>query len=119
MATMQEVMDLARLDLNDLATGTIIPRYPQADMLKYANDGIALALSMRPDLSYGNYGTGTSTADQFTDLTTTSTFPLQTVYRPAIANYIVMRAEEGDDAFAAQAKADEGLKMYMKGLGLA
>ena len=119
MATMQDVMDLARLDLNDLATGTIVPRYPQTDLLKYANDGIARAVRLRPDLRYGNYGTGTSTSADYTDLTTASTFPLDLLYRPAIASYIVARAEEGDDAFANQAKADKSLIDYMKGLGLA
>lgn len=118
MATVQEIMDLARLDLNDLATGTIVPRYAQSDLLKYANDGIARAVRLRPDLRFGSYGTGTGTASDYTDLTTASTFPLDLLYRPAVAAYIVARAEEGDDAFANQAKADQSLIAYMKGLGL-
>ena len=119
MAVIQDIMDLARLDLNDLATGTIVPRYPQSDLLKYANDGIAKAVRLRPDLNYGNYGTGTGTSQDYTDLTTASTFPLDLLYRPAVAAYIVARAEEGDDEFANQAKADHALIDYMKGLGIA
>ena len=119
MATVQDVMDLARLDINDLATGTTVPRIPQSDLLKYANDGIAKAVRLRPDLRFGSYGTGTGTASDFTDLTTASTFPLDLLYRPAIAAYIVERTQSGDDAYASQAKADQGLVEYMKGLGLA
>ena len=118
MATVGDVIDLARIDINDIATGTIVPRYPTSDLLKFANDGIAKAVRLRPDLRFGNYGTGTSTSQDFTDLTTASTFPLDLLYRPAIAAYIVQRNQSGDDSFAVQAKADMALVEYMKGLGI-
>ena len=118
MATVQSVMDLARLDLNDLATGTIVPRDSQADLLSYCNNAIAKAVTMRPDLNFGNYGTGTSTVSDYTDLGTASTFPLDLEYRAPIAAYIVKRAQSGDDAYASSAKADQALVEYMKGLGL-
>lgn len=106
--TVQSVLDLARLDLND-ADKT---RNPDADMLKYANDGIAKVLVMRPDLNWGNYATA------YTDLAVTSAFPLSLEYRPAIANYIVMRCEASDDAFANEQRAIQGLKLYLNDLGL-
>lgn len=118
MATMQSVIDQARIEINDVATGTIVPRYPTADLLSYANDGIANAYVMRPDLRYGNYGTGTSTVSDYTDLTTASTFPLDLEYRAAIVAYIVHKNQSGDDAFVNNAKADLGLKQYLSGLGL-
>ena len=118
MATMSDIVDQARLDINDIATGTIVPRYPTSDLLKFANDGIAKAYVMRPDLRYGSYGTGTGTASDYTDLTTASSFPLDLEYRAAIVSYVVARNQSGDDAFANNAKADLGLKQYLSGLGL-
>lgn len=108
MATMQSVLDLALIDLND----TDKARNTDVNMLKFANDGIAKAVVMRPDLNYGSYTTA------WADLTTASAFPLPLEYRPAIANYIVMRAEVADDAFANEQRAIQGLKMFMADLGV-
>ena len=108
MATMQDVLDLARLDLNDAAK----TRNLDSNMIQFANDGIAKAVVMRPDLNFGNYTTA------YADLTTASSFPLPLEYRPAIANYIVMRCETADDPFAVEQRAIQGLKMFMSDLGL-
>ncbi len=108
MATMQSVIDLARLDINDAAK----TRNLDANMIQFANDGIAKAVVMRPDLNYGNYGTA------WADLTTASTFPLPLEYRPAIVNYIVMRCETADDTFANEQRAIQGLKMFLGDLGV-
>lgn len=106
--TVQSVMDLARLDLNDSAK----TRNPDSSLIQFANDGIAKTLAIRPDLNYGNYN-GT-----YADLTTASAFPLPLEYRPAIANYIVLRCETADDPFAVEQRAIQGLQMYLKDLGL-
>ncbi len=109
MATIQSVMDLARLDLND----SFVPyRTPDADLLKYANDGIGRVKVLRPDLNWGNYATA------YTDLTATDPFPFPLEYRPAIANYIVMSAEKSDDAFAIEQHAFQALKFYLADLGV-
>ena len=108
MATMQSVIDLARLDLND-ADKT---RNSDVNMLAFANDGLAKAVVMRPDLNWGNYTTA------YADLTTASSFPLPLEYRPGIANYVVLRCETADDAFANEQRAIQGLKMFMMDLGL-
>jgi len=108
MSTMQDVLDLARLDVNDSAKN----RNFDSDWIKFANDGIGLAYALRPDLAFGTYGTA------YVDLTTASTFPLPIEYRPAIAAYIVFRSETADDAFVIKARADESLTHYIKGLGL-
>ena len=108
MATMQNIMDLARLDIND-ANKT---RNTDVNMLKFANDGVAKALVMRPDLNWGSYNT------TFADLTTASTFPLPLEYRPAIANYIVTRCESADDPFAVEQRAIQGLKLFINDLGV-
>lgn len=108
MSTMQDVLDLARLDLNDADK----VRNLDTNMLKFANDGLVKAYSLRSDLRFGSYGTA------YTDLALTDPFPLGLEYRPAIANYIVMRCEAGDDAFANEQRAIQGLKLYLNDLGL-
>ena len=111
MATMQSVMDLARLDFNDSAK----TRNPDANLIQYANDGIAKAYVIRPDL---NWSTGTGYSYAYADLTTSSTFPLPLEYRPAIANYIVLRCEVSDDPFAVEQRAIQALKLYLSDLGI-
>ena len=106
--SMQSVLDLARLDLNDSEK----TRNPDANMLSFANDGIAKALTIRPDLKWGSYATA------YTDLSTASDFPLPLEYRPAIANYIVLRCETADDPFAIEQRAMQALKLYLSDLGL-
>ena len=101
--TMQSVLDLARLDINDAAK----QRNYDVNMMQFANDGIAKAVVLRPDLNYGNYSTA------FADLTTASAFPLPLEYRPAIANYIVLRCETADDEFAIEQRALQGLKLFL------
>jgi hypothetical protein len=107
--TMQSVVDLARLDLND-ADKT---RSPDSELLSFANDGIGKAYVLRPDLRGDNY------ADAYVDLALTDPFPLSLEYRSAIANYIVFRAETADDAFANEQRAIVGMKLFRSDLGLA
>lgn len=108
MASIQSVMDLARLDMNDAEK----TRNPDPVLLQYANDGIAQIKVMRPDLNWGNY------TISYADLSATDPFPFALEYRPALANYIVMRAEASDDEFAVEQRAIQGMKLYLKDLGL-
>ncbi len=116
----QDVLNRARLDLNDATTApvtgsAITPRYADADLLNYVNDGISKAVVMRPDLNYDNYGTGT----YFTvPLVATSTFPLPNEYLAGIAIYTVFRVQSGDDAFVDTARADKALQLYIAELGV-
>jgi hypothetical protein len=112
MATMQSILDEARLDLNDSASTDSDRRNPDANLLKYANDALAKAFVLRPDLNYGNYGS------TFADLTTASTFPLPLEYRPAVVNYVVHRCEGGDDQFVSDGRAALALKLYKEDLGV-
>lgn len=108
MVTMQSVLDLARLDTDDDAK----VRNPDANTIRFANDGIAKAYALRPDLKWGSYATA------YVDLTTDAAFPLPLEYRPAIANYITLRCETSDDPFAVEQRAIQALALYMKDLGL-
>lgn len=116
MSTMQEVCDLARLDLNDSTTdpsgNAVTPRYPTADLLKFANDGIARAYAMRSDLNFGNYAT------TLPDLALTDPFPLPNEYRPAVTAYIVARNQSGDDEFVLQQRADKAMQDFIRNLGI-
>lgn len=106
--SMQSVIDLARGDLNDANK----IRYPDADLLKHANDGVAKAFALRSDLRFGSYATA------YTDLAVGDDFPLGIEYRDAVAAFIVARAQEADDEFVTQGKAELGLKQFMSGLGV-
>lgn len=106
--TMQSVLDLARHDLNDDAK----VRYTDADMLKHANDGIAKAYVMRPDLRFGNYPTA------YTDLAATADCPLPIEYRQALASYVVWGMQSTDDAFVLDQRAEKSRKEFFNGLGL-
>ena len=115
--TVQTVINDARLDLGDAATNVvtgsaITPRYPDADLLEFANAGIAKALTLRPDLKFGSYLT------TWTDVVATASFPLPIEYRAAVVSYVVHRAQSGDDAFVNTGKADKGLAAYVRELGL-
>lgn len=106
--TMQSVIDLARLDLNDADK----IRNTDANMLRFANDGVAKSLVMRPDMNWGNFNSS------YVDLAAGAPFPLRLEYRPAIANYIVMRCETADDPFAVEQRAIQGLKLFLADLGV-
>lgn len=115
MATMQSIVDLARLDLGDAkdaTTGDQDARNKDVDMVLYANDGIAKAFVIRPDLRWGNYATAWS------DLALTDSFPLALEYRPGIVNYIVARCEFGDDAFVLKQRADQALAQFLRDFGM-
>lgn len=106
--TMQDIIDMARLDINDADK----VRYEDVDLLKYANDAVAKTLVMRPDLNWGNYNT------QYQSLALTADFPLNPEYRRPIEAYVVAMAETGDDEFVVEQRAMQGLKEFMGGLGL-
>ena len=110
--TMLSVLNLARIDLNDAKGTDGSARTLDSKLIQFANDGIAKTVVMRPDLNFGKYTTA------YADLTTASNFPLPLEYRPAIANYIVMRTEAGDDPFAVEQRALQSLKIYLNDLGL-
>ena len=104
MSTMQDVIDLARFDLNDAAKN----RNPDSDMLKFANDGLALIYEKRPDLKFGNYSAA------FSALGTSSAFPLGEEWKPKLANYIVARAESADDQFVIDGRVKQSYEIFWK-----
>lgn len=90
MTTLQAVLDLARIELNDDDKS----RWTDPVLLGYANSAIRQAFKVRPDLRLGSYAT------PFTDLAVGGTFPIPDDYKRAVADYIIGRAQsvENDEA---------------------
>lgn len=106
--TIQSVLDLARIDLND-ADKT---RNPDATLLAYANNAIAKIKVMRPDLNWGKFNVA------YTDLALTDSFPFDLQYRDAVADYIVGCAEKSDDVFAIEQRAVQAMKLFLTEIGV-
>lgn len=95
MALMQAVLDSARKPLNDAAK----TRWPDADLLEYANEAVKILWRERPDLFFGSFSALP------TDKTVSEAFPIGEEYLSAVRDYVVARAETRDDEEALQARA--------------
>lgn len=83
MATIQEVIDIARVNLNDDAK----TRWPDVKLLVFANDGIQRVIELRPDVFLGQFSSLPSG-----NLALGATCPLPDRYHRALADYILARA---------------------------
>lgn len=84
--TMQQVIDRARIPLNDADKD----RYPDEDLLVYGNEALAILRRRRADLFLGNLAGGMP-ALNLGDL-----LPFDDAYLPAVADYVTARAETRD-----------------------
>ena len=87
--TYQQVCDLGRLPLNDDDKD----RYTDAQLLLYAQTGIALLIDKRPDLFFGDYA---ALPDPFDDVIGDN-IPIDVRYKQALADYVTAGAETHDD----------------------
>lgn len=104
--TLQDVIDSARVTLQDADK----VRYPDAQLLEYANDGITLAFKYRPDFRLGNYTVAIGTyvaTDQVP-------FPIQ--YQQLLKHYVAGRAELRDDEYSQDGRASALIGYYEKEL---
>lgn len=109
MATlMQDVIDLARLPLNDPSKVA----YPDDDLLKYLNSCVREALRMRPDLRVGS----SLAWDAYVDLAIGVNFPLPDELKQAAADYVTGRAEMGDDEHSNSGRAQQLLGLFVSEL---
>lgn len=99
--TMQDVLDRARIPLND--DDKI--RYLDEPGLAFANTAIARAYQLRPDLAFGSYGTA------FEPITAEQPFPLPYQYLQAVADYVSGRWQTID----IEANAAERAVAFMAG----
>lgn len=86
--TYQSVVDLARIPLNDSDAA----RYPDVDLLAYANHGMLTIAKRRPDLFIGSFANLPDGEKLLGDA-----FPLDAGYVQTLADYVVARAEMADD----------------------
>lgn len=95
MATIQDVIDEARVILQDAAK----VRYTDAQLTKICNYALFTANRLRPDLFFSSIGTAQ------TALTVGNTFPLPPQYEPVVSNYVASRAEMRDDEYSVDGRA--------------
>jgi hypothetical protein len=106
MATFQNIIDDARVDLQDSA-GT---RYTTAQLLGYANDGVREMFRMRPDFRLGSYGVAVPTYVVGDNL------PIPDNYRMLLTHYLIFRSETRDDEYAVNGRAASFLMRFEKEL---
>lgn len=95
MATAQDIIDHARVPLND-ADKT---RYTDAALLAYLNFGLMYLRGHRPDMFLG------ALSGDMTALSLTGTVTIEQQYHQALADYIAGRAETLDDEAAVSGRA--------------
>lgn len=93
--TFQNVVDRARIPLNDAAK----TRYPDPQLLGYANDAVLTVRKLRPDLFLGSW---TIPAAEYV---LADPIPIDDTYFPALCDYVTGRAEFRDDEDAMQQRA--------------
>jgi hypothetical protein len=106
MATFQNVIDSARVDLQDAGK----TRYTDAELLEYANDGVQEGFRYRPDFKLGGY----SAAPVVYVVGNEVPFPL--TYQMILKHYVVARAELRDDEYALDGRAAAFLGRFEKEL---
>jgi len=101
--TYQSVVDLARIPLNDSDK----TRYPDADLLDYANHGMMVLVKRRPDLFIGSYASLPTGEAALTD-----SFPLEPEYVQTLADYVTARGEMADDEHVNSGRAELYVKLF-------
>lgn len=102
MTTMQDVLDLARVDLNDDDKD----RWPDTTLLLHANAAIREAYRLRPDFRLGNYAT------PITDKVVGDVFPLTDEFKRPVADYIIGRASAVDTEHVDTGRVPAYLKLF-------
>ena len=106
--TMQSIVDLARVDMND--PGKL--RWSDAKLLAYANDALQVAREWRADLFVGSLGT------PLADLLLADNCPLPPAYRRIVADFIIGRAAMKDDENAQNGRAPAYLQTFTRAIGV-
>lgn len=98
--TMQNIVDRARVPLNDSAK----TRHSDPRLLQFANDAIYTLRNKRPDLFIGQFSALPS------ELAIGANFPLSEEYAPPVQDYVTARAE----ANGAEADAEGRAVLFFK-----
>ena len=106
MATYQNLIDDARVFLKDADK----VRYPDAQLLSYANEVTAECKRVRPDFFLGTYTTALAT------FALTDTCPIPIEYQHHLKDYIVGRAELVDDEYASESRGAALIIKFKNGI---
>lgn len=106
MATFQNVIDAARVDLQDSGK----TRYSDAELLGFANDGLQEMYRYRPDFLFGKYTAAT------TVYLATNDVPVTAKYAMLLPFYVSFRAEIRDDEYAVNGRSAGFLGRFEKEL---
>jgi hypothetical protein len=113
--TIQDVLDLARLPLNDAKDGTGSDancRYTDATLLKYTLNGLLTVYRRRPDLFFGSYAN-----PPLLTWPKAQPFPLPDEYVQVLADWVSARAEVHDDEAVNSNRAALFLQLVGKDVG--
>jgi hypothetical protein len=110
MATFRQVIDDARVLLNDVIVEGVTPRYSDSQLLTYAQQAVHEARRIRPDMFLSNL-TGALPTHQLTD-----TIPLGEEYTLYVTDFLVGRAELRDDEFAVDGRGVALMTRFKSGL---
>lgn len=105
--TMQNVVDRARVPLNDDDKD----RYSDDELLAYANDAVKVLRRERPDMFFGQFSALPG------DKTLVQNLPLDDEYFPAVCDYVTARAESKDDEAALQTRAAAFFSLFSSAKG--
>lgn len=106
--TVQNLVDLARRPLNDVDK----IRYPDSELLDYANSAYMALRRFRPDLFVGLWGSIPPS------LVLGDTFPaVGDEYKHILADYVTARAEFKDDEHVLKERAQAFVQMFNTGIG--
>jgi hypothetical protein len=106
MATFTNLTDSARVLLNDVDK----VRYSDVQLLEYANEAIAEAKRIRPDLFLGSFTVALPT------YTGGQTVPVGSEYLQYLKDFVVSRAEFRDDEFTVDGRAATFLQKFRNGM---
>jgi hypothetical protein len=111
MATFQQIIDEARVILNDqVIDSNTVTRYTEAQLLGYIRQAVIEARRVRPDLFMSNLTAA------FPPFAVTDTVPVPEEYHLCLSDYAAHRAELRDDEFAVDGRASTLFQKFKSGL---
>lgn len=111
MATFQQIIDDARVVLNDqIVDANTVPRYTESQLLGYARAALIDARRIRPDLFLANLTAA------FPQYTAQSDVPIPEEYMVPLVDYVVSRSELRDDEFAVDGRASVLYQKFKNGM---
>lgn len=100
--TLQDVMDMARLDLNDDDAVDADRRYPDTELIKHCNTALLLILEKRPEALLGSYSDASKVPNG--ERIASDPFPFDARYLKPTSDVVVSFAQTKDEEMAQSGK---------------